>query len=306
MFDSNDNLTEEGKQTLIKYSNGYISYVRGENPYSFPYMVIPKMFNHPNSYHLYDKPTEQFNGNIIQSPIQHLDLYMNNASQIQQQAYNKLMEEISVKFEDRNFSEIESLGYNELIRPIQTLNITYMTDDSFLTGDDGIKYAMDFKPNSIQQDFKYRSGPLEDMFQYDRIGDYSSKIKSIIDIILNSKGIVLVYSQFVYGGIIPMALALEELGFKRNESGRGKSLFKDNKKNINVFNLNGKKNTTKNLPAKYAIISGNQIISPDNSSEIKALTSNKNSEGEMIKVVLITQAGTEGIDMKNLRQIHIM
>jgi hypothetical protein len=54
------------------------------------------------------------------------------------------------------------------------------------------------------------------------------------------------------------------------------------------------------------VISGNANISPDNDSEIRTLTSHKNKDGELIKVVLITQAGTEGIDMKNLRQIHVM
>jgi hypothetical protein len=308
MFDSDDNLTEQGKQTLIKYSNGYISFVRGENPYAFPYMVTPKMFNHPNSYQLLeDKPTEQFNGNDIEVPIKYLDIYMNNMSDIQEKAYTTIMQQIEDKFEDREFNEIGSLGYNELIRPIQSLIITYPDqDNSFLTGDEGLKSVMDFKYNSVNQDFKYRPGKLDGMYKYDRIGDYSSKIKTILDNIINSKGIVLVYSQFVYGGIIPLALALEELGFKRNESGRGKSLFRDKKKDINVFNLDGKSSSTQYSPAKYAIISGNASISPDNDSEIKTLTSQKNRDGELVKVVLITQAGTEGIDMKNLRQIHVM
>jgi hypothetical protein len=308
MFDTDDNLTEKGKEILIKYSNGYISFVRGENPYAFPYMVTPKMFNHPNSYQLLeDKPTIQFNGNDIDIPIKYIDLYMNNMSDIQERAYMEIMQQIEDKFEDRDFNEIGSLGYNELIRPIQSLIITYPSEDgSYLTGDDGLKYTMDFKSNSVNQEFKYRSGNLDGMFKYERIGDYSSKIKTVLDCVINSNGILLIYSQFVYGGIIPLALALEELGFKRNESGRGKSLFRDKKKDVNVFNLNGKSSSTKYAPAKYAIISGNSSLSPDNDSEIKTLTSQKNREGELIKVVLITQAGTEGIDMKNLRQIHVM
>lgn len=308
MFDKDNNLTEKGKETLIKYSNGYISFVRGENPYAFPYLVTPKMFNNKNSYQLLDqKPIEQFNGNEIKDPIKYLDLYMDDINEIQESAYHKIMTQIGEKFKEKDFSEIESLGYNELIKPIQSLIITYPTEEkSYSFGDDGLKYAMDFKNTSINQEFKYRSGSLDGMFKYDRIGEYSSKIKSILDMIINSKGIILVYSQFVYGGIIPLALALEELGFKRNETGRGKSLFKDKKKDINVLNLNGKLNPTKFLPAKYAIISGNPSISPDNDSEIRTLINNNNKDGEMIKVVLITEAGTEGIDMKNLRQVHIM
>ena len=308
MFDDENNLTETGKETLIKYSNGYISFVRGENPYAFPFMVTPKMFNHPNSYQLLEnKPSEQFNGNPIEVPIRYIDILMNDASENQERAYKKIMSDIKDKFKDRNFNEIETLGYNELIKPIQTLLITYPSyDGSFLVGDEGLTYAMDYKSSSVNQEFKYRPGPLDGMFSYDKIGNYSSKIKSILDTIKRSTGIVLIYSQFVYGGIIPLALALEEIGFKRNETGKGKSLFKEKRKDINVFNLDGKSTTKKNSSAKYAIISGDSQISPDNDAEIRTLTSRNNKDGELIKVVLITEAGTEGIDMKNLRQVHVM
>ena len=54
--------------------------------------------------------------------------------------------------------------------------------------------------------------------------------------IVNSEGVILVYSQYIEGGLIPMALALEELGFTRY--GNSKSLFKNNdikKNNINML-----------------------------------------------------------------------
>ena len=45
----------------------------------------------------------------------------------------------------------------------------------------------------------------------DEISKYSHKISNICDIIKISTGIVLIYSQFIDGGVVPMALALEEL-----------------------------------------------------------------------------------------------
>ena len=47
------------------------------------------------------------------------------------------------------------------------------------------------------------------MLLKENIGNYSSKIKKILDIIENSTGIVFIYSQFIYGGVLPLALALE-------------------------------------------------------------------------------------------------
>ena len=46
-------------------------------------------------------------------------------------------------------------------------------------------------------------------------GKYSSKIESVIQQVQKTSGITLIFSQYIDGGIIPMALALEELGFQR-------------------------------------------------------------------------------------------
>ena len=34
-----------GKELLIKKARGYISYVRGDNPYTFPYRIFPSLFD---------------------------------------------------------------------------------------------------------------------------------------------------------------------------------------------------------------------------------------------------------------------
>jgi superfamily II DNA or RNA helicase len=71
-------------------------------------------------------------------------------------------------------------------------------------------------------------------------------------------------------------------------------------------------------PARYVIITGDPRISPDNDADVKAITSDDNIfakdengekidiSGSKIKVVLISQAGSEGLDFKAIRQIHIL
>jgi len=46
-------------------------------------------------------------------------------------------------------------------------------------------------------------------------------------------------------------------------------------------------------------------LSPDIDEDIEALT-NHNTNGERVKVVIVSQTGTEGIDLKNVRQVHIL
>jgi len=59
-------------------------------------------------------------------------------------------------------------------------------------------------------------------------------------------------------------------------------------------------------PARYSVITGDPTISPDNLYELKALTSDDNTHGENVKVVIISVAGSEGLDFKNIRQVHIL
>jgi len=54
------------------------------------------------------------------------------------------------------------------------------------------------------------------------------------------------------------------------------------------------------------MITGDKAYSPDNIRDIKAITNDDNSRGEKIKVVLISKAGSEGLDFKNIRQVHIL
>ena len=296
-----------GKELLQEKANGYISYVRGENPYVFPYMVTPSMYKDPNSSLLSVKPTVQFNEKKISSNIEHLDLFRVPLSEIQEEAYLKTIQTIEEK-KTEDFENLDSLGYNDLMKPIQSLLITYPKEDGFFTGDEGLQYVMNYRETMYppsRNEFVYNDTPLKDMFRYENIGQYSSKIKSLLDHIIHSKGIVLIYSQYINGGLVPIALALEELGFKRHGE-KSKTLFRDKKPDLNVYNLkNDPSYKGKFKQAKYSIISGEKMISPDNNDEIYGLT-HDNEEGQSIKVVLISQAGTEGIDLKNVRQVHVM
>ena len=47
------------------------------------------------------------------------------------------------------------------------------------------------------------------------IGSYSIKIKNIIKNIKNSDGIIFIYSEYIWAGAVPMALALEHIGFNK-------------------------------------------------------------------------------------------
>ena len=197
-----------------------------------------------------------------------------------------------------------------------------------LTGTEGLKRIMNYtdtKTPAFKGNFEYKKNAAH-IFKSDQIGLYSSKIKNVCESIYNSEtkkvseGIILVYSAYIDSGILPMALALEEMGFTRYGK-KSKSLFKTppvppvDIKTMKPLTRESKKDFK---PARYVMITGDPRISPDNDGDVKAITSDNNIfmtdsdgnkidiSGERIKVVLISQAGSEGLDFKAIRQIHIL
>ena len=114
-------------------------------------------------------------------------------------------------------------------------------------------------------------------------------MKFICNQVENSEGIILIYSQYIDGGCVPIALCLEEMGYTRY--GRP-----------NLF----KKPPTKSNGLKYSMITGNLALSPNNMREIKKAIKDNNINGENIKVIIISEAASEGIDLKNVRQVNIL
>ena len=290
IFNKDGEFVKDGAQKLLFKANGYISYVRGENPYQFPYKIFPNDYNSVKSIKQMKYPKKQFNGLDITRPIQHLDLYVNTLSVQQQRLYEKLLEvkieKLSAK-EREYFDSTESFKYTILQEPLNAL--TFCLDDdagNVYTGKDAFNEVVLFESNQ----YSYID-PEKRVFSYETIGEYSSKIKSILDSIQNSEGIVLIYSQFLDAGLLPLALALEEIGYKRNSVSKTKNLL--------------------NIPPKetigsYAMITGDVRFSKSNKEELQLLNRIENIDGKLCKIVLISQAGSEGLDFKNLRQLHVL
>ena len=109
------------------------------------------------------------------------------------------------------------------------------------------------------------------------------KIKSITDSIMNSDGIVLVYSQFIDGGVIPIALALESLGFTRFGK-KTSNLFKTPPKEsidaLTYLTKDEMSNPENFRSATYTMITGETALSPDKIYDLKNLTDEDNKNGE--------------------------
>jgi len=108
----------------------------------------------------------------------------------------------------------------------------------------------------------------------------------------------------MYQWLIPIALALEEMGIKRYKNS---CLLETPPKSVDSSTFQTKeKQKGKFKEATYIMITGNKLLSPNNNKDINVITSSNNKDGSIIKVILISRAGSEGIDLKNIRQVHIL
>jgi len=439
--DKDGNQLEAGRELIVRKLTGYISYVRGENPYTFPYRIHPKMFDESKTLVDGEYPTIQMNGKSIDAPITHIDVYLNDIGSYQKSTYDfiidRLMKKdtnITTKYgkvrEMPSFENMESFGYNYLREPIEALNMSYpnpsfdaymekqkaveeppveeqpveqqpensnvisLTDDeqqteeqqpeksnvisliddeqqpqevidldtsddesdiekqgnqtggadddipeqpeqppdqqpdleelelqgmySSLTGSSGLNRIMSYKtattPQELRYDYDYKPEMLEKygrIFSPEHISKYSSKISNICDKIRKSKGIVMIYSQYIDGGVVPMSLALEEMGFTRyGSASHTKSLFAkpptDPIDALTLKPLDETENRSDFSRAQYVMITGSRFFSPNNTGDLNYITTPENKDGKNVKVILITRAAAEGLDFKNIRQLHIM
>ena len=306
---------EKGKRLLIEKTRGYISFVRGDNPYTFPFRIFPSEFDKLHSLKNIKYPETQFNDKTIAEPLQHVDTYNVNIGDYQSRAYEHVMLKLKKKrsVDDALNDNIDSLGYSKIQIPIEILNITYPNidfDENYdekkeyvFAGKKGLSNIMTYEENNranvpYRSNFEYKESYVKKygrIFSKNVIGKYSCKIESIINNIESSSGLSLVYSQYIDGGIVPMVLALEEMGYTRY--GDVKSLYSDAYKRKLGIKNNGK---------KYIMITGDKYFSPNKNDEIKAITDDKNNEGSVIKVVFISKSGSEGIDLKFIRNVHIL
>lgn len=328
-----------GRYLLERKATGYVSFVRGENPYSFPFKVWPSQFAKTHTISQAQYPKLQLNDKEIVNTIQHLELYVSKVGLYQDKVYSYIVERLKQKALDgeggaRNmptFENMESFGYTLLQRPLEALNISYpseefdeylksikktakgpktglLVDPKDLVGKGGLGRVMKFREQADKSPFKsfeYRPGPYENMFAPDKIEKFSCKIKAVTNAIMGSEGIVIVYSQYIDGGLVPTALALEELGFSRLNSSQ--NLFKEARTSpIDSLTYKPAQKGKDFQKASYVMITGEKSLSPDNLAEFKACTNPENKNGSIVKVVLLSQAGGQGLDFTNIRQVHIL
>lgn len=179
----------------------------------------------------------------------------------------------------------------------QQANITYPVTK----GDETSRfYKVFIKKNTTHFSLQYAS-QYQDLLlpTPDNLGRIAAKMQRICDLIRDSEGIVMIYSRYIYDGVLPLAIALEHMGM--NRFGDENILTKPTLVSDAFSKIGGK------MP-NYAILSGDKDVMGATTIDgcLKEINSPRNIDGKNIKVVLLTQIAAEGLSLYNIREVHVL
>jgi hypothetical protein len=166
---------------------------------------------------------------------------------------------------------------------------------------------------SIERVIKYISEHSTEFLTPEALETYSPKFLSILDNIQDPRhiGLHLIYSQFrTIEGIGIFSLVLEKNGFARFRIKKGPSGWlldmKEEDEGKPLFALYTGTETSEEKEIIRNIYNGDwDYVDSGISSELKKISHNNNM-GEIIKILMITSSGSEGINLRNTRYVHIM
>jgi hypothetical protein len=263
----------------------------------------------------YGKETEE---QLKEEAIRKIDKFREKIGRDLQPQFDKLIEaaetderktELRQKKEDIVEGILVELQKKSDAKDVDNENEGEVEGDELLDEIGGLDYKQ-----MIDKTLKNIEEHSSDFLTPEALEKYSPKFLHMLENISDPRnvGLHLVYSQFrTLEGIGIFSLTLEKNGFAR---------FKLTKTSANSWDIDiNEADAGKPTYALYTgtetheereiirnIYNGDWDFVPTNIAEQLRLKSNNNNTGDIIKVLMITSSGSEGINLRNTRFVHIM
>jgi hypothetical protein len=294
-----------GEEILRNSLNGLVSYLRGENPVDFPVRLpVPNSIMKDRNL----RPINDLTDNEIKNelpvgedilPIVRVPIY--DGSPIET-IYRHQIDSLS-----KGGRSLRGAGTGTTV--IQTAICVFPGGQS---GNEGFKttfiqlpkntpmgiYRPQIGGNIIDEDGKL-------FLDETRIMDYAPKIGEIVKVANKSSGISLIFSEKLQGGVIPIAMALELMGYTRYDG--PPILALDRRPTpIGTGGVTKDKGGDDWKPYTYTILSADLNLTPNREKTLRVLNNSENKRGGNIKIILATEAVSEGVNFTNIREVHIV
>jgi hypothetical protein len=244
------------EQEFRNWAQTYVSYVKGENPFTFPFRLpAPELAGLP-------EPLTGFTGLEIGSAsrMKYLTVTSSTVSGDQK----KSIDSVSVKDDEDS----------RMTLMIPTLSVLPGNKD----------FSEVFQTTGTQ--WRYIGTPC---LTPELLPGVSAKFVTVIQQIEASKGVVLVYSNYVERGSRLFAMALEEHGYTpasgppllENPAYTGKS------------------------KGDYILLSS-EVSTPQTNALLQLARSERNVNGNKIRIIVTTPRISEGVNFRYVRQVHLL
>lgn len=251
IFTENGDFKEGREVEFRSWCQDYVSFIRGENPFTFPFRLPPP-------------------DNLVAQPDRKTDI--NDKPITVQRKFLTLTGSFVSPLQS---AAIEKIG----IKAVSDSRLICVYPDNKSFGDSF---------DNVGGSFKYRK---DDFLAPSKVALYSSKFARIMNITKDCTGIVFVYSNVVESGAQLFAMCLEEHGY---EPFSGKQLLSTTSGEVK-----------RGSKGKYALFTSD-ISDTEIKRTLVQLKRNENANGSEIRFVIASPKVSEGVDFRNVRQIHVL
>lgn len=306
------NEAKGGRKLLGKIASCYVSFMRGENPLTFPLRLEPdssvRVLNWPQLSPKGVQILPDERERIAKLPCVNASfspnteaLYKTTASEIIQSAEGLGITNMDLLIQAGNWIFPGSEG-DDILNRIRQGGF----DNTFVKEKRGM---------SVQ--FRCRDEIGASWLLEDKLSESSGKCAVLLNRLNNCKGVAFVYSRFVASGALSIALALEANGYTPavgsplladgNQHPFGRQCALCERKEKGHGQVSSDESTVKHTfkAAKYVLLTGSEEISPNNATSINAARSSNNTMGEEVKVVIGSQIAGEGLDLRYIREVLV-
>ena len=257
-FGADGTIKPAKEQEFRDWAQTYVSYVKGENPFTFPFRLpAPETDGLPD-------PLVGFTGLDLgpATRMKYLNVFASTVTGEQKKVIDGTHGKEGDDEESRKALMIPTL--------------------SVLPGNK--EFGDVFRQTGTQ--WEYTGQPC---LTPETLSGVSAKFASVIKTIESSKGVVLVYSNYVTRGSRLFAMALEEHGYTpasgptllANPAFKGKS------------------------KGEYMLLSS-EVSTPQTNALLQLARSDKNVNGARVRVIVTTPRISEGVNFRYVRQVHVL
>lgn len=285
IFNDNLDFTNKNMETLFRNATrSYISFIKGNNPFQFPFRLEPQVVldnNHLPNLDIYGKPIKhKLNMKLVPSLL--MGAQLDNYKKLLKNIPSESSESIDNSLEEE-IAEADDIPHTIITKIFAAGNI-FLPEGNFYKS-----FQIKYNPVSI----KYNIGSPR-FFDQDLIMGFAAKFKTIIEEINKSDGICFIYSTYNLDGIFPLVLALEQYGYHPY---------------LDKAGIWSEVPPEKKTKGAYVVFSGNTKLFPKQLpiEELKNISKDpSNKNGEKIKIIVGSKKVSEGLDFANIRQLHIL